>query len=450
MRWAILTGFCNHHNLSPPRFVQAGQRDGRVVKGEDAGPRIQRFPLPNCSRNWPWCSPSLDQHEREYQHSRHEWQSSADGHQETRLLHFWGKLLMDSAEVSYASHEKYLLHSHLPGNLSCIMTILGTFCEDNMRSVPDWRFGIWLVSRNNVCVRAFKTTNRTIIVPAVALTFEEMRTSYASGREICIQELGNTYQRKEIEKGMPHFKSIFQIQRNKTFFANDALFPVTVCSVIGCVMCWDRAPFSFLRTLYASLSWFCVQLDFYVYYTQKFALTRPLYSFQNSTIGTLLTTVDAADEDIDSNGMVQFSFISGNEDGAFELNSQTGELRTAKELDYEIKASYQVDLPSKDTWAAVALAFEEMRTPYGSRREICVQRKLRNEWRVSKAPLPPTIQRNNMFFANDARFPFTIPACLSWLFTWFSNLRSVETEARFLRTPYASLPWFCAQLDFYA
>ena len=44
---------------------------------------------------------------------------------------------MDSAEVSYASHEKYLPHSHLPGNLSCIMTILGTFCEESMRSVPD-------------------------------------------------------------------------------------------------------------------------------------------------------------------------------------------------------------------------------------------------------------------------------------------------------------------------
>ena len=32
----------------------------------------------------------------------------------------------------------------------------------------------------------------------------------------------------------------------------------------------------FMRTLYASLSWFCVQLDSYSWYTQKFALTRPL------------------------------------------------------------------------------------------------------------------------------------------------------------------------------
>ena len=30
----------------------------------------------------------------------------------------------------------------------------------------------------------------------------------------------------------------------------------------------------FLRALYASLPWFCVQLDLYAYYTQKFALKR--------------------------------------------------------------------------------------------------------------------------------------------------------------------------------
>ena len=45
--------------------------------------------------------------------------------------------------------------------------------------------------------------------PAVTLAFEEMRTPYASGREICVQKCGNAYQRKEIEKRMTHFKSTF-------------------------------------------------------------------------------------------------------------------------------------------------------------------------------------------------------------------------------------------------
>ena len=52
-----------------------------------------------------------------------------------------------------------------------------------------------------------------------------------------------------------------------------------VCSEIVCVMfCLRRieTESGFLRMLCASLPWFCVQLDFYAYYTQKFALTRPL------------------------------------------------------------------------------------------------------------------------------------------------------------------------------
>ena len=62
-------------------------------------------------------------------------------------------------------------------------------------------------------------------ITAVALAFEEMRTPYASGREICVR--------------------------------------------VETASC-------FLRSLYASLPWFCVQLYFYAYYTQKFASMRPL------------------------------------------------------------------------------------------------------------------------------------------------------------------------------
>ena len=45
---------------------------------------------------------------------------------------------------------------------------------------------------------------------------------------------------------------------------------------------WDvlRPSPVLLRTLYASLPSFRVQLDFYAYYTQKFALTRPLHDMR--------------------------------------------------------------------------------------------------------------------------------------------------------------------------
>ena len=51
-----------------------------------------------------------------------------------------------------------------------------------------------------------------------------------------------------------------------------------------------------------------------------------------------------------------------------------------------------------------------------------------------------TIWRNKMFFANDARFPFTTPAHLYW-----DRLPRVfgRAECPFQHTPYASLPWFC-------
>ena len=75
--------------------------------------------------------------------------------------------------------------------------------------------------------------------------------------------------------------------------------------------------------------------------------------------------------------------------------------------------------------AAVSLAFEEMRTPYASGREICVQ-KFGNACQRNRETNGAfqkhlyhhqTIQRNTeMLFANDARFPFTMLACLPWSF----------------------------------
>ena len=75
-----------------------------------------------------------------------------------------------------------------------------------------------------------------------------------------------------------------------------------------------------------------------------------------------------------------------------------------------------------NTTSAVALAFEEMRTPYASRRKICVQ-KFRNAYQRNRVTndafqeqfydrVHQTIQRNKMLFANDARFPFTMLVCL--------------------------------------
>ena len=94
-------------------------------------------------------------------------------------------------------------------------------------------------------------------------------------------------------------------------------------------------------------------------------------------------------------------------------------------------------------FAAVAQAFEEVLTPYTNGLEICVQKLgnayQRNErsgakWMARfKSTFATGIQQNaEMFLANDARFPFTVLACLPWSFASCS-LRRVGTESRFLR-----------------
>ena len=105
-----------------------------------------------------------------------------------------------------------------------------------------------------------------------------MHTLYTSGREICMQKFGNMYQWTEIEKLMTHFKSTFQIQRNKLFYL---CWRCALSFYILAYVLWSlrhvffetvETESIFLRMLYASLPWFFVLLDFHVYYMQKFAL----------------------------------------------------------------------------------------------------------------------------------------------------------------------------------
>ena len=95
-----------------------------------------------------------------------------------------------------------------------------------------------------------------------------------------------------------------------------------------------------------------------------------------------------------------------------------------------------------------------MRTPYTGGQKTCIQKFGNAYQRNRKKHLyhHHTIQRNTeMLFINDVHFPFTMLACLLWSFTsWLRSLGCVETESCFLRTMYASLPWSCIRLDFYA
>ena len=94
-------------------------------------------------------------------------------------------------------------------------------------------------------------------------------TPCARAREICVQKLGNVY----------HWKETFS--KITCLFANDTHFPFTIftlSSVNACLVYCLRhveVKYCFMCKLY-SVSWFCIQQDFYVWCTQEFELTQPL------------------------------------------------------------------------------------------------------------------------------------------------------------------------------
>ena len=98
----------------------------------------------------------------------------------------------------------------------------------------------------------------------------------------------------------------------------------------------------------------------------------------------------------------------------------------------------------------------------------CVPRKRNREtewWHISKTPLRLSSSKDSAFIKQflsqylllfpsiivntvHQTIPFTILACLAWLFASYVVLRCVETESSFLYMLYAMLPSFCVQLDF--
>ena len=124
----------------------------------------------------------------------------------------------------------------------------------------------------------FRAKRWSTLLTAVALAFEEMQTPYASRRESCVRKFRNAYERKEIETRMTPSndspKSWNAVRKRCALsFHNTRVASVIVCLMSSLRRVETEARFFFA---YTSLPWFCMRLDLYAYYTQKFALTRPL------------------------------------------------------------------------------------------------------------------------------------------------------------------------------
>ena len=118
---------------------------------------------------------------------------------------------------------------------------------------------------------------------AVALAFEEMRKR----REIFVRKFWNAYQQNRetngaFQKHLYHHQTIQRKYRNAVrkrcalSFHNTRVPSVIVCLMCGLRRCWDWIPLFCVR---CRLPRFCAQIYFYAYYTQKFALTRSLYTW---------------------------------------------------------------------------------------------------------------------------------------------------------------------------
>ncbi|XP_077984865.1 protocadherin Fat 4-like [Glandiceps talaboti] len=65
-------------------------------------------------------------------------------------------------------------------------------------------------------------------------------------------------------------------------------------------------------------------------------------------IGTIVVDIEATDEDIDENGELTYALTAGNELGHFDIDSDTGILTVAQNLDRETKGSYSMTVTVSD------------------------------------------------------------------------------------------------------
>ncbi|XP_008050761.1 protocadherin gamma-A8-like [Carlito syrichta] len=84
--------------------------------------------------------------------------------------------------------------------------------------------------------------------------------------------------------------------------------------------------------------------------------SQPIYRVkvpENVPPGTRLLTVTASDPDEGTNGKVAYKFRKSNEKQSpfFQLNENTGEISTAKSLDYEECSSYEMEIQAEDVGA---------------------------------------------------------------------------------------------------
>ena len=70
--------------------------------------------------------------------------------------------------------------------------------------------------------------------------------------------------------------------------------------------------------------------------------------YENTTVGTILITVEAFDPDLGRNGTIAYSIISNNDSSFFSINSTSGEIYLYQQFDREIQDWFQINVTAHD------------------------------------------------------------------------------------------------------
>ena len=76
--------------------------------------------------------------------------------------------------------------------------------------------------------------------------------------------------------------------------------------------------------------------------------------YENTTAGTNITQLQCTDQDLGTNSALVYSITDGDPDSYFSISSSTGQITTAKQLDFEDAQSYSLTVEARDSSSPIS------------------------------------------------------------------------------------------------
>lgn len=76
--------------------------------------------------------------------------------------------------------------------------------------------------------------------------------------------------------------------------------------------------------------------------------------FENTTAGSSISQLQCTDQDLGTNSALIYSITDGDPDSYFSISSSTGQITTAKQLDFEDAQSYSLTVEARDSSSPIS------------------------------------------------------------------------------------------------